>query len=129
MPEITAKDVQRLRQKAGVGMMDAKKALVETDGDLDKARGTLRIRGLAKVAKTGRRARGQRRLDRHLLHHQAERPVIGVLVDLASETDFVAKNPDFRQVADDIAMHIAWGRPRWIRRDEVDPANCDKEKR
>ncbi|MGH9890861.1 MAG: elongation factor Ts, partial [bacterium] len=62
------------------------------------------------------------------LHYQADRPVIGVLVDLACETDFVAKNPDFRQVADDIAMHIAWGKPRWIRREDVDSVELGSEK-
>lgn len=128
MAEITAKDVQRLRQMAGVGMMDAKKALVEADGDFDKAMDALRIKGLAKVAKrAGEREANQGTIGTYI-HLQADRPVTGVLVDLASETDFVAKNPDFRQVADDIAMHIAWGRPRWIRRDEVDPATLEKEK-
>ena len=128
MPEITAKDVQKLRQIAGVGMMDAKKALVETDGDMDKAADILRVRGLAKVAKrAGEREAHEGSIGTYI-HHQAERPVIGVLVDLASETDFVAKNPDFRQVADDIALHIAWGRPRWIRRDDVDPVELGSEK-
>ena len=128
MPEITAKDVQKLRQIAGVGMMDAKKALVETDGDMDKAADILRVRGLAKVAKrAGEREAHEGSIGTYI-HHQAERPVIGVLVDLASETDFVAKNPEFRQVADDIALHIAWGRPRWIRRDDVDPVELGSEK-
>ncbi len=128
MPEITAKDVQKLRQIAGVGMMDAKKALVETDGDMDKAADILRVRGLAKVAKrAGEREAHEGSIGTYV-HHQAERPVIGVLVDLASETDFVAKNPEFRQVADDIALHIAWGRPRWIRRDDVDPVELGSEK-
>jgi elongation factor Ts len=128
MGEVTAKDVQRLRQVAGVGMMDAKKALVEANGDFDQAIDALRIKGLAKVAKrAGEREANQGSIGTYL-HYQAERPVTGVLVELASETDFVAKNPDFRQAADDIAMHIAWGRPRWIRREDVDPATLDKEK-
>lgn len=128
MAEVTAKDVQKLRQMAGVGMMDAKKALVEAAGDFDKAIDALRIKGLAKVAKrAGEREANQGTIGTYV-HHQADRPVTGVLVELASETDFVAKNPDFRQAADDIAMHIAWGKPRWIRRDEVDPATLEKEK-
>jgi elongation factor Ts len=128
MGEVTAKDVQRLRQVAGVGMMDAKKALVEANGDFDQAIDALRIKGLAKVAKrAGEREANQGSIGSYL-HYQAERPVTGVLVELASETDFVAKNPDFRQAADDIAMHIAWGRPRWIRREDVDTATLDKEK-
>lgn len=128
MGEVTARDVQRLRQVAGVGMMDAKKALVEADGDFDQAIDALRIKGLAKVAKrAGEREANQGSIGTYL-HYQAERPVTGVLVELASETDFVAKNPDFRQAADDIAMHIAWGRPRWIRREDVDGATLAKEK-
>jgi len=128
MPEISAKDVQRLRQIAGVGMMDAKKALVETEGDMDKAAEILRVRGLAKVAKrAGEREANQGSIGTYI-HHQAERPVIGVLVDLASETDFVAKHPDFNAVANDIALHIAWGRPGWIRRDDVDPAVLAEER-
>ena len=128
MAEVTAKEVQKLRQVAGVGMMDAKRALVEADGDFDKAIDALRIKGLAKVAKrAGEREANQGTIGTYI-HHQADRPVTGVLVELASETDFVAKNPDFRQAADDIAMHIAWGKPRWIRRDEVDLPTLEKEK-
>lgn len=128
MPEISAKDVQKLRQTAGVGMMDAKKALVETAGDMEKASELLRVRGLAKVQKrAGEREANQGSIGAYI-HLQADRPVIGVLVDLASETDFVAKHPDFRAVADDIALHVAWGRPRWIRRDEVDANELDKER-
>ena len=128
MAEVTAKEVQRLRQVAGVGMMDAKKALLETGGDFDKAIDALRIKGLAKVAKrAGEREANQGTIGTYI-HHQADRPVTGVLVELTSETDFVAKNPDFRQVADDIAMHIAWGKPRWIRREDVDAAALEKER-
>lgn len=109
-------------------MMDAKRALVETDGDVEKAMELLRVRGLAKVAKrAGEREANQGSIGTYV-HYQADRPVIGVLVDLACETDFVAKNPDFRKVADEIAMHIAWGRPRWIRREDVDPDELDRER-
>ncbi len=128
MAEVSAKEVQRLRQQAGVGMMDAKKALVETEGDMDKAAELLRVRGLAKVAKrAGEREASQGSIGSYI-HIQADRPVIGVIVLLACETDFVAKNPDFRRVANEIALHISWGRPRWVRRDEVDQAELDKEK-
>jgi elongation factor Ts len=121
MPEFSAKDVQKLRQLSGAGMMDAKKALVETEGDMEKAGALLKERGLAKVQKrAGEREAHQGSIGTYV-HHQADRPVIGVLVDLASETDFVAKHPDFKATADDIAMHVAWGRPRWIRREDVDP--------
>lgn len=129
MVEVAAKEVQKLRQMAGVGMMDAKRALVETEGDVEKAMELLRVRGMAKVAKrAGEREANQGSIGTYV-HHQADRPVIGVLVDLACETDFVAKNPEFRKVADDIAMHIAWGRPRWIRREDVDPEELDRERK
>jgi elongation factor Ts len=128
MADIAAKDVQRLRQTVGVGMMDAKKALVETEGDFDKAMELLRIRGLAKAAKrAGEREANEGTIGSYI-HYQADRPVAGVMVELACETDFVAKNPDFRQVANDIAMHIAWGRPRWIRREDVDRGALEREK-
>jgi elongation factor Ts len=127
--EVAAKEVQKLRQMAGVGMMDAKRALVETEGNVEKAMELLRVRGMAKVAKrAGEREANQGSIGTYV-HHQADRPVIGVLVDLACETDFVAKNPEFRKVADDIAMHIAWGRPRWIRREDVDPEELDRERK
>jgi elongation factor Ts len=62
------------------------------------------------------------------MHFQADRPVIGVLVELAAETDFVAKSDDFRVAADNIAMHVAAARPGWVRRDEVPAAVVDKER-
>ncbi|HEY7565349.1 MAG TPA: translation elongation factor Ts [Acidimicrobiia bacterium] len=128
MADITAQDVQKLRQATGVGMMDAKRALVETGGDFEKATELLRVRGLAKAAKrAGEREASDGTIGAYI-HSQADRPVAGVLVELACETDFVAKNPEFRRVADDIAMHIAWGKPRWIRREDVDQAVLDKEK-
>lgn len=109
-------------------MMDAKRALTDTDGDFDKAMELLRIKGLSKVAKRAAERQATEGTIGFYLHYQAERAVQGVVVELACETDFVAKNPDFRQTADDIAMHIAWGNPRWIKRDQVDAAEVDKER-
>ncbi len=118
MANFTAKDVQRLRRRAGVGMMDAKKALVETDGDMDKAHDLLRERGLAQAAKRSGREANEGTIGNYL-HHQSGHPVMGVLVELACETDFVAKSPEFNEVANDIAMHVSWAAPRWITREEV----------
>ena len=118
MAEFTAKDVQRLRRRAGVGMMDAKKALVEAGGDMDKAHDLLRERGLSQAAKRADRDANEGTVGSYL-HHQSGHPVMGVLVELACETDFVAKSPEFNEVADDIAMHVSWSAPRWIERDEV----------
>jgi elongation factor Ts len=119
MADFTAKDIQKLRLDAGVGMMDAKTALTDTDGDLEKAFELLRERGQAKMAKRGDREASQGAIGSYI-HVQNDRPVMGVLVVLACETDFVAKSDEFRQTADDIAMHVSWSRPSWVTRDEVD---------
>lgn len=127
MADFGAKDVQKLRQDAGVGMMDAKRALTDADGDLERAFELLRERGQAKMAKRVDREATQGAIGSYI-HVQNDRPVMGVLVELACETDFVAKSDEFRQVADDIAMHVSWGRPRWINRDQVDPDELAKER-
>lgn len=127
MPEVTPKDIQQLRHDAGVGMMDAKKALIDADGDMEKAFELLRERGQAKMAKRSDREASEGSIG-HYIHIQNDRPVLGVLVALACETDFVAKSDEFKETADDIAMHVSWAAPRWISRDEVDQDEADKEK-
>jgi elongation factor Ts len=127
MSEITAKDVQNLRLSAGVGMMDAKKALTDADGDVEKAFELLRERGQAKMAKRADREAAEGTIGTYI-HFQNDRPVMGVLVALACETDFVAKSEEFRQVADDVAMHVSWANPAWINRDEVDAGAIEKER-
>lgn len=124
--DFTAKDVQQLRQQAGVGMMDAKKALSETEGDLEAAFDLLRERGLAAAAKRAEREASEGAIGSYL-HLQDDRPISGVLVELSSETDFVAKTPEFLAAAKDIAMHIAWGKPSWTTRDEVPEEMVAKE--
>ncbi len=127
MAEVTAKDVQRLRQEAGVGMMDAKKALSDADGDFDKAFELLRERGQAKMAKRTDREANDGVIGQYV-HLQSDRPVLGVLVELVCETDFVAKSEEFGSVANDIAMHISWAKPTWVTRDQVDLDELAKEK-
>lgn len=107
--------------------MDAKRALEETGGDMDKAKDLLREKGLAAAAKRSDRAQTEGTIG-HYLHVQSERPVIGVLVELASETDFVAKNPEFQEAASGIAMHIAARSPQWVTRDQVPAELLAKEK-
>jgi elongation factor Ts len=124
---ITAKDVQALRTATGAGMMDAKRALEEAGGDMDRARDILREKGLADAKKRSERAQTQGAIGSYL-HHQAGRPVIGVMVELAAETDFVAKSEDFLTAADGIAMHIAAARPGWVSRDEVPTDVVEKER-
>lgn len=118
MAEITAKDIQQLRHDAGVGMMDAKKALSDAGGDMEKAYELLRERGQAKMAKRADREASEGAIGSYI-HFQNDRPVLGVLVALASETDFVAKSGEFKEAADDIAMHVSWADPGWVDREDV----------
>ena len=127
MSDFTAKDVQALRQATGAGMMDAKKALTEAGGDMDKAKDILREKGLAAAAKRSDRAQSEGAVGSYL-HHQSGRPVIGVMVVLAAETDFVAKSEDFQSVANDLAMHIAAARPGYVTREQVPEEDVAKEK-
>ena len=127
MAEIGVKDIQKLRHDAGVGMMDAKKALTDADGDVEKAFELLRERGQAKMAKRTDREANEGTIGSYI-HVQNDRPVLGVLVELSCETDFVAKSDEFRQTADDIAMHVSWGKPTWVTRDQVDGDALAKER-
>ena len=128
MSDFTAKDVQALRQTTGAGMMDAKRALAETGGDMDRAKDLLREQGLADAAKRADRGQSEGTIGSYL-HRQSGRPVVGVLVDLASETDFVAKSDEFQGIANDIAMHIAAAQPTWITREDVPEDAIADEKR
>ena len=127
MANITAKDIQALRLETGTGMMDAKRALQDTDGDIEKAKDLLRERGLASAAKRLERTQTQGIIGSYL-HMQSGRPVIGVMVELACETDFVAKTEGFQEAANDIAMHIAAARPGWVNSEDVPADIVDKEK-
>ncbi len=127
MAEIGVKDIQKLRHDAGVGMMDAKKALTDADGDVEKAFELLRERGQAKMAKRTDREANEGTIGSYI-HVQNDRPVLGVLVELSCETDFVAKSDEFRQTADDIAMHVSWAKPTWVTRDQVDGDALAKER-
>jgi len=127
MADFTATEVQALRRETGAGMMDAKRALEEAGGDPEGARKILREQGLADAKKRSDRAQTQGAIGSYL-HQQSGRPVIGVLVELAAETDFVAKSDDFQQAANDIAMHVAAARPDWVRREDVPDDVVAKEK-
>lgn len=120
---ITAAMVKEIRQMTGAGMLDCKKALVETDGDLDAAVKFLREKGLAKAAKKAGRIAAEGIVTSYI--HSGR---IGVLVEINSETDFVAKNEEFQEFGKDIAMHIAAANPLFVKREEVPTAFIDKEK-
>ena len=115
MTEVSATQVKELRDETGAGMMDVKKALVEAEGDKDKAREILLVKGLADAKKREGRETSTGSIG-HYLHYQTERPVVGCLVELRCETDFVAKGDEFQTAARDLAMHLAAARPESIRR-------------
>ena len=121
----TAKDVMALREMSGAGMMDCKRALVETDGDMDKAMEYLREKSLAATAKKASRIAAEGIVDSYI--HMGGK--IGVLLEVNCETDFVAKTDDFKQLVHDIAMHIAASNPTYITKEEVDQAEIEHEKK
>ena len=127
MAQFTAKDVQALRKATGVGMMDAKRALVECDGDMDKARDLLREKGLADAKKRAGRDANEGTVGFYV-HQPSGYPTVGVIVELASETDFVAKSDRFQKMAHDVAMHIAAAQPKWVRTEDVPGELVDREK-
>ena len=120
----TAQDVAKLRQQTGVGMMECKKALTESNGDFEKAIVILRERGLKAVDKKQSRIASEGLVASYI--HMGGR--IGVLVEVNCETDFVAKSEDFQVLVKDIAMQIAAANPKYVREEEVDPAELEKEK-
>jgi elongation factor Ts len=130
MAEFTAADVKRLRDATGAGMMDCKKALQDADGDFDKAADLVRERTGAKME--GRV--GERTAAEGLVHAYLHTPTpglpakVGVLVELNCETDFVAKGQGFRQLAKDIALHVAAMNPVVVREDDVDEGLLTKER-
>ena len=120
----TAQDVAKLRQQTGVGMMECKKALTDANGDFEKAIVLLRERGLKAVDKKQNRIASEGLVASYI--HMGGK--IGVLVEVNCETDFVAKSEDFQVLVKDIAMQIAAANPKYVREEEVDPAELEKEK-
>ncbi len=112
---VTAQMVKELRDRTGAGMMDCKKALQETEGEVDKAIDLLRTKGLAAAAKKASRAAAEGLVASYI--HAGGK--IGVLLEVNCETDFVARTDDFQSLARDLAMHIAASDPRFVRREEV----------
>jgi elongation factor Ts len=121
---ITAEMVKQLRERTGSGMMDCKKALNETNGDMEKAIEYLREKGLATAAKKSGRIAAEGIVDAYI--HGDGR--IGVLVEVNIETDFAAKNENFKAFVKDIAMQIAAARPEYVRREDVPAEVLEKEK-
>lgn len=122
--KITSQMVKELRDKTNAGMMDCKKALGETDGDLEKAVDLLRQKGLAVAAKRADRVTSEGLVDCYI--HGAGK--LGVMVEVGCETDFVAKTDDFKTFVRDIAMHIAAVNPVSVSRDDVPAEIVEREK-
>jgi elongation factor Ts len=121
---ITAKTVQELREKTGAGMMDCKRALAETEGDLEKAIELLRKKGLASASKRSGRVTSEGLVSSYI--HAGGK--IGVLIEVNCESDFVARTPQFQQLVKDVAMHIAASNPTYLKREDVPEAVLNKER-
>ena len=121
---ISAEQVKQLRDKTGAGMMECKAALTEANGNMEEAMTLLRKRGLAQAAKRAGRATAQGAIGSYI--HMGGK--IGVLVEVNCESDFVARTDDFNNLVKDVAMHVAAASPRWVRREDVPPAEVEKEK-
>lgn len=122
--EISASLVRDLREKTGAGMMDCKKALLETSGDFDKAVDYLRKKGIASASKKAGRTTKEGAVFAYI-HGEGK---VGVLLEVNCETDFVARTEQFRQFIKDVSMHIAAASPQWVRADEVPAEILVKEK-
>ena len=121
---ITAEQVRELRELTGAGMMECKRVLEETNGDKERASELLRERGVVKAAKKAGRIAAEGLVESYI--HGDGR--IGVLVEVNIETDFAAKNPEFREFVKDIAMQIAATKPEYVKREEVPAEVIEKEK-
>lgn len=123
MAAVTAELVKELREKTGAGMMECKKALSETGGDMEQALDVLKKKGLAKAA-----SRAGRTASQGLIASYIHMDKLGVLVEVNCETDFVARTEDFRGLAKDLAMHIAAANPIFVSPDEVPGETLERER-
>jgi elongation factor Ts len=121
--EISAQAVRELREMTGAGMMDCKKALTKSDGDIQKAIAILREQGLSKAAQKSTRTASEGLIFSYI--HPGDK--LGVLVEINCETDFVARTDDFKGLAKDVAMQIAAANPLVVLREQVDPSVVEKE--
>ncbi|MEW5744906.1 MAG: translation elongation factor Ts [Nitrospirota bacterium] len=120
---VTAEMVKELREKTGAGLMDCKRVLAESKGDMEKAVDLLRQKGLATAAKKSGRAASQ-----GLIGSYIHMDKLGVMVEVNCETDFVARTDDFRELVRDVAMHIAAANPTYVSREQVPQDVLEREK-
>ena len=128
MAEITSATIKQLRDQTGAGMLDCKKALEASNGDIEEAVIWLREQGIAKAGKRAGRATSNGVIEAYLHRTGDYPPQTGSMIELDCESDFVAKGEEFRSLARELAMHIAAAAPRWITREEV-PAEVIAEER
>lgn len=121
---ISAKQIADLRAKTGIGMMECKKALIEANGDENRAIEILRMRGAAKAEKRADRETKAGLIESYI--HSNSR--IGVLVEILTETDFVSRNDEIKEFAHDVALHVAAMAPKYVSRNEVPTAEVEKER-
>ncbi|MBJ7326438.1 MAG: translation elongation factor Ts [Chthoniobacterales bacterium] len=124
MSDISPQLVRELREKTNAGMMDCKRALTEAGGDLAKAEDILRAKGIASAGKKASRS-AKEGIVASYIHLQGK---VGVLVEVNCETDFVAKNENFRELVKDITLHIAAANPTCVSREQIDAAQVEREK-
>ena len=124
MADVPMELIKQLREMSGAGMMDCKNALVETDGDLEKAEDLLRKKGIASASKKASRS-AKEGIVASYIHLQGK---VGVLVEVNCETDFVAKNEVFREFVKDITLHIAAAHPVYVSRDQVPSGIIERER-
>ncbi len=124
MAEVNAGGIKALREKTGAGMMECKKALIESEGNEERAIEILRERGLASAKKKEGRVAAEGVVGSYI--HMGGK--VGVLVEVNCETDFVARGEEFQQLVKDIAMHVAAAEPRFVSRDEIAAETLDKER-
>ncbi len=120
---ITAEQVKELRDRTGAGIMDCKKILTQAEGDMEKAIQLLKEKGMAKAAKKAGRVAAEGLVEAYI--HNGK---YGALVEVNSETDFVATNDEFKQFVKDIAMHIAAAAPQYVKREDVPASIVNAEK-
>jgi elongation factor Ts len=125
--EISADQVKRLREMTGAGMMDCKRALTDSGGDVEKAKDLLRAKGMARAESKAGRPPNEGVIASYLHGPGGAAPRLGVLVEVNCESDFVAKTDDFKELARELALQVAGAHPLWVRREEVPADVLERE--
>jgi elongation factor Ts len=128
MAEVTAAMVKELRELTGAGMMDCKRALVESEADMDKAVDWLRAKGMARAADKAGRVANEGIVEAYVHGGGVSGQKLGVLIEVNCESDFVAKTDDFKQLARELALQVAGAAPLFVRREDVPPVTVERER-